>query len=86
MDWFCGFLTGCIMGGVLALAASPTGSKAPVDMYKKDWDPAQHPLEAEGEALDPQQEGGTAWQHPQRSFWPLPASSAPIQQPPRLTT
>lgn len=36
----------------------PTGSKAPVDMYKKDWDPAQHPLEAEGEALDPQQEGG----------------------------
>lgn len=58
MDWFCGFLTGCIMGSVLALAASPTGSKAPVDMYKKDWDPAQHPLEAEGEALDPQQEGG----------------------------
>lgn len=45
-------------GRRLALAASPTGSKAPVDMYKKDWDPAQHPLEAEGEALDPQQEGG----------------------------
>ena len=53
MDWICGFLTGCIMGGIFAISVMPTRSKT-----ESGWDPAKHPLEAEGEALDPAQGGG----------------------------
>ena len=45
-------MTGCIMGGIFAISICPA-RKA-----ETDWDPAKHPLEAEGEALDPMQEGG----------------------------
>lgn len=51
MDWICGFLTGCIAGCILGLALAPSSEKITVTVT--EWNPADHPLEAEGEALDP---------------------------------
>lgn len=51
MDWICGFLTGCIAGCIFGLALAPSSEKITVTV--SEWNPADHPLEAEVEALDP---------------------------------
>lgn len=51
MDWICGFLTGCIAGCIFGLALAPSSENITVTV--SEWNPADHPLEAEGEALDP---------------------------------
>lgn len=55
MDWICGFLTGCIAGCIFGLALAPSSEK--ITVIVTEWNLANHPLEAEGEALDPV-EGG----------------------------
>ena len=50
MDWICGFLTGCIAGCIFGLALAPSSEKITVTVT--EWNPADHPLEAEGEALN----------------------------------
>lgn len=50
MDWICGFLTGCIAGCIFGLALAPSSEK--ITGTVTEWKPADHPLEAEGEALD----------------------------------
>ena len=51
MDWICGFLTGCIAGCIFGLELAPSSEKITVTV--NEWNPADHPLEAAGEALDP---------------------------------
>ena len=51
MDWICGFLTGCIAGCIFGLELAPSSEKITVTV--NEWNPADHPLEAEGEALAP---------------------------------
>lgn len=51
MDWICGFLTGCIAGCIFGLALAPSSEK--ITGTVTEWNPADHPLEAEVEALDP---------------------------------
>lgn len=51
MDWICGFLTGCIAGCIFGLELAPSSEKITVTVNERN--PADHPLEAEGEALDP---------------------------------
>lgn len=50
MDWICGFLTGCIAGCIFGLALAPSSEK--ITVIVTEWNPADHPLEAEGEALN----------------------------------
>ena len=50
MDWICGFLTGCIAGCIFGLALAPSEK---ITVTVNEWNPTDHPLEAEGEALNP---------------------------------
>lgn len=44
-------MTGCIAGCIFGLALAPSSEKITVTVT--EWNPADHPLEAEVEALDP---------------------------------
>ena len=52
-------MTGCIAGCIFGLELAPSSEKITVTVNEKitvtvnEWNPADHPLEAEGEALDP---------------------------------
>lgn len=51
MDWICGFLAGGVAGCIFGLTLSrPDQATTEV---KAEWNPEQHPLRSEGEALKP---------------------------------